>query len=554
MSAREPAQPDDPAASPPPAEAAEPLPPFRKWAITFTVMMITVMQVLDTSITNVALPHMQGSLSAGTEEMSWVITSFLAANAVVIPATGFLTAVLGRRRFFLLCTTVFTASSFLSGIAPNLEFLVAMRVLQGFGGGPVIPMAQATMWEIFPLRQRGTAMAVWGVGIMMAPILGPTLGGWVVDSWSWRWIFYINLPIGVLGFFMASMFLFDPPFLKRPRSVDVMGLVLMVIGFGALQLAIDQGEKFDWFDSSYIVGLFVLAICMLTAFLVRELTANEPILDLTVFNNRNFAIAAVIISVISVGFNSSLLLLALYTQKVLGYDAWTSGMVLAPGGLGTMIALMFSGRLVSRVDQRLMLVFGCSLNAICLTWMSNVSLTMDYWSLALPRFLQGFGQGFIFPPLQTLALATIRMHRLANATAAFNVVRNVGGSIGVAIVTTLLARRAQYHQSTLSGHVNQWDPETAGRLREWTDHFMHQGADSFTASRRATAMLYRELVGQAQVLTYGDEFWLLAMIFVAVMPLLFFMRRVRAEENERARAAGTAPARSAAAPAPEPAD
>ena len=553
MSQREPAPPDEPEASAAPSTSeSEPLPSYQKWAITFTVMMITVMQVLDTSITNVALPHMQGALSAGTEEMSWVITSFLAANAVVIPATGWLTAQLGRRRFFLICTTIFTASSFLSGIAPNLEFLVAMRVLQGLGGGPVIPMAQATMWEIFPLRQRGTAMAVWGVGIMMAPILGPTLGGWVVDSWSWRWIFYINLPIGVLGFFMASVFLFDPPFLKKPRHVDVIGLVLMVVGFGALQLAIDQGEKLDWFDSSYIVGLFTVAVVMLVAFLVRELMASEPILDLTVFNNRNFAIAAVIISMVAVGFNSSLLLLALYTQKMLGYDAWTSGLVLAPGGLGTMIALMISGRLVSRVDQRLMLVFGCGLNAFCLAWMSNVSLSMDYWSLAVPRFLQGFGQGFIFPPLQTLALATIRMHRLSNATAAFNVVRNVGGSIGVAIVTTLLVRRAQYHQSTLSGHVNQWDPETAGRLREWTDHFLQHGADSFTASRRATAMLYREVVGQAQVLTYGDEFWLLAMIFVLVMPLLPFMRRVRAEENERARAGAAAPAR--AEPAPEPAD
>jgi MFS transporter, DHA2 family, multidrug resistance protein len=557
VSAREPAQPDDPAATLPPVEPAEQLTSFRKWAITFTVMMIVVMQVLDTSITNVALPHMQGSLSAGTEEMSWVITSFLAANAVVIPATGWLTALLGRRRFFLLCTTIFTVSSFLSGIAPNLEFLVAMRILQGLGGGPVIPMAQATMWEIFPLRQRGTAMAVWGVGIMMAPILGPTLGGWVVDEWSWRWIFYINLPIGLLGFAMASMFLFDPAYLKKPQSVDVLGLVLMVIGFGALQLAIDQGEKLDWFDSTYIVSLFVLAACMLVAFLVRELMASEPILDLTVFYNRNFAIAAMIISVVSVAFNSSLLLLALYTQKMLGYDAWTSGMVLAPGGLGTMIALMFSGRMVSRVDQRLMLLFGCGLNAFSLAWMSNVSLTMDYWSLALPRFLQGFGQGFIFPPLQTLALATIRMHRLSNATAAFNVVRNVGGSIGVAIVTTLLVRRAQYHQSTLAGHVNQWDPETAHRVREWTDHFVQQGADSFTAGRRATAMLYRELVGQAQVLTYGDEFWLLALIFVTVIPLLPFMRRVRAEENERARAAGSGPAqaaRPAAAPAAEPAD
>jgi DHA2 family multidrug resistance protein len=550
----------EPGASETPAavEAPPPLPTFQKWAITFTVMMIVIMQVLDTSITNVALPHMQGSLSAGVEEMSWVITSYLAANAVVIPATGWLTAVLGRRRFFLICTTIFTASSFLSGIAPNLEFLVAMRVLQGLGGGPVIPMAQATMWEIFPLRQRGTAMAVWGVGIMMAPILGPTLGGWIVDVWSWRWIFYVNLPIGALGFFMASVFLFDSPNLRKPKRVDVLGLVLMVIGFGALQLGFDQGEKMDWFDSSYIVSLFVIGAVMLVAFLVRELMTSDPILDLSVFNNRNFAVAAIVISMISVGFNSSLLLVALFTQKVLGYDAWTSGLVLAPGGLGTMIALMFSGRLVSWADQRLMLLFGCGLNIIALVMMSNVSLGMDYWSLALPRFIQGFGQGFIFPPLQTLALATVRMHRLPNATAAFNVVRNVGGSIGIAVVTTLLARRAQYHQATLVGHVNQWDAETASRMREWTAHFVQQGADSFTASRRATAMVYRELVGQAQVMTYGDEFWLLAMIFVAVLPLLFLMRRVRAEENERARAASPAPAsagaRPTAAPAPEPAD
>jgi DHA2 family multidrug resistance protein len=525
---------------------SEPLQSFRKWAITASVMMVTVMQVLDTSITNVALPHMQGSLSAGVEEMSWVITSYLAANAIAIPATGWLTAVLGRRRFFLLCTTIFTVSSFLSGIAPNLEFLVAMRVLQGLGGGPVIPMAQATMWEIFPLRQRGTAMAVWGVGIMMAPILGPTLGGWIVDNWSWRWIFYVNLPIGLLGFFMASVFLFDSPFLRKPRRMDAAGLVLMVVGFGALQLMIDQGERHEWFDSGYIVTMAIMGVIGLTAFLVRELSTAEPILDLTVFRDRNFSVGALIITLVGFGFNSSMLLVALYTQKILGYDAWTSGLVLAPGGLGTMIALMFSGRLVSRMDQRLMLLFGCGLNALALVMMSNVTLGMDYWGLALPRFLQGFAQGFIFVPLQTLALATIRLDRLSNATAAYNVVRNVGGSIGVAIITTLLARRAQYHQAILSERVTAWSPETAARLQQWADQFAQQGADSFTAARQATSMLYREMVEQAQILSYADEFWLLALVFMAVLPLLPLLRRVRAEENERARAA--APGRKAEPP------
>src|SRR5438874_1541399 len=339
-----------------------PLGSARKWAITFSVMMVTVMQVLDTSITNVALPHMQGSFSASIDEMSWVITSYLAANAVIIPASGWLTAVFGRRRFYLICTVTFTASSFLSGIAPNLEFLVLMRILQGLGGGPVIPMAQAIMWEIFPLKERGTAMAVWGFGIMLAPILGPTVGGWIADNWSWRWIFYINLPIGILAFFMVSAFLFDAPFHRKPRHVDVSGIVLMMLGFGCLQ------------------------------------------------------------------------------------------------------------------------------QAASLALMTHLTATMDFWRLAWPRFLQGFSFGFIFVPLQALALATIRMERLANATAAYNVVRNIGGSTGVALATTLLARRSQEHQATLIGHLHAWNPAMVERLREWTEHFAAHGADGYTAARQAMAM------------------------------------------------------------------
>ncbi len=522
--------------------------PARRWAITLSVMMVTVMQVLDTSVTNVALPHMQGSLSAGIEEMSWVVTSYLAANAVAIPATGWLSARFGRRRFFLICTVLFTVSSFLSGIAPSLEFLVAMRVLQGLGGGPVIPMAQAIMWEIFPLRQRGTAMAVWGIGIMMAPILGPTVGGWIADNWSWRWIFYINLPIGFLGFLMVSAFLFDSPFVKKPRRIDAVGLVLMVFGFGFLQLMLDLGEKEDWFDSGLIVVLFVLAVCTLAGFLIRELMATEPILDLSVFNDRNFAVGTVCIALVGLGLNSSMLLVALYTQKMLAYDAWNSGLVLAPGGLGTMLALMVSGRLVARMDQRLMLAGGCLLGAFATMLMTRLTLGMDYWSLAWPRFLQGFSMGFIFVPLQTLTLATIRLERLGNATAAYNVVRNVGGSVGVALATTLLVRRSQEHQTTLVAHVNVWSGDTARRLKEWTAHFMSQGADAFTAGRQALAMLYRSTTEQAQVMAYADDFWLISVVFLAILPLVPLMRRVHTEQNERAR---ESPGRVEALPAPD---
>jgi len=522
------------------AEAAgdSDLSPARKWLLTVSVMVVAVMQVLDTSVTNVALPHMQGSFSASIDEMSWVITSYLAANAVIIPASGWLTAVFGRRRFYLICTVTFTVSSFLSGIAPNLEFLVAMRILQGLGGGPVIPMAQAIMWEIFPLKERGTAMAVWGFGIMLAPILGPTVGGWIADNWSWRWIFYINLPIGILAFFMVSAFLFDAPFHKKPRHVDVWGIALMMLGFGCLQLVLDLGERQDWFDSPIIVTLAVLAVVMLAAFVIRELSAEEPILDLRVFNDRNFGVASVAIFLIGLGFNSSLLLVALYTQKILGYDAWTAGLTLAPGGLGTMIALMAAGRLVSRVDQRFMLAFGCILQAVSLWLMTHVTVAMDFSSLAWPRFVQGFSFGFIMVPLQALALATIKTERLANATAAYNVVRNIGGSTGVAMATTLLARRSQEHQATLIGHLHPWNPAMTERLQDWTDHFLSQGVDSFTAARRAMAMLYRETLVQAQVLSYADDFWLLLAVFCGVLVLVPFMHRVRGE-----------PARGAARPA-----
>src|SRR5262245_19224028 len=507
----------------------------QRWVITLSVMMVTVMQVLDTSITNVALPHMQGSFSASLDEMSWVITSYLAANAVVIPASGWLTALFGRRRFYLICTLTFTGSSFLSGIAPNLEFLVAMRILQGLGGGSVVPMAQAIMWEIFPLEQRGVAMTVWGTGIMMAPIFGPTVGGWIADNWSWRWIFYINLPIGVLAFFMVSAFLFDAPFHRRPRHVDVWGIALMLVGFGCMQLALDLGERRDWFDSGLIVSLGVLAVCALTAFVIREFVAPEPILDLTVFRDRNFGLSSLAILLLGFGFDSSLLLVALYTQQILGYDAWSSGLTLAPGGLGTMIALLISGRLVSRMDQRVMLAGGCMLQAVALWMMTHVTPTMDFWSLAWPRFVQGFSQGFIFVPLQALSLATVTTERLGNATAAYNVLRNIGGSVGVAVATTVLARRSQFHQASMTSHINVWNPAVDDRLREWTAHFVAQGSDTFTAARRAMAMLYREAVTQARILSYADDFWLLLSAYIAVFALIPFMRRVRVGQLARAR-------------------
>src|SRR5262245_15950193 len=446
------------------ADAEPQIGAVRRWAITATVMTVTIMQVLDVTVINVALPHMQGSLSAGVDEISWVLTSYLAANAVILPATGWLAGIMGRKRFFLVCTVAFTAASVLCGLAPALNVLLFARVLTGLGGGPLNPMSQAIMWEIFPFRQRGMAKAVWGMGIMMAPIFGPTLGGWITDNWSWRWTFYINVPIGILGFFAASAILFDPTYLRKPGRIDIPGLCLMVIGLLSLQLFLDQGERYEWFDSKIIAVLGVTAVLALIAFLFRELTAAEPILDLGVYRDRNFAASSLIMLVVMFGFFSSMVLLALFTQKVLGYHAWTSGTVLAPGGLGNLVSLIIAGRLINRIDQRILLAVGCLLNAWAAWSMSVLTLGVDHWGLAWPRFVQGLGVGFIFVPLNAVALATIPREAMGNATALLNVVRNLGGGIGVALVSTILARRAQHHQSTLVAHVNPFDPETAERL------------------------------------------------------------------------------------------
>jgi DHA2 family multidrug resistance protein len=529
-----------------PAAEPQPISAARKWAITFTVMVVAFMQILDTSVTNVVLPHLQGSLSAGLDEVSWVITSYLAANAVVIPATGWLTSLFGRKRFFLICTTMFVVSSFLSGAAPDLTTLIVARILQGLGGGPIIPLSQAVLWEIFPFHQRGLAMAVWGVGFILGPILGPTVGGYLADEWSWRWIFYINLPVGVVGFLLASACLFDPPYLRKAGRIDWWGLALMVAGFGCLQLVLDRGEREDWFDSPVIVAMTIVAVGALLGFLIRELTTRDPVLDLTVFTDRNFATGCTLIAIVGFGMFSGMLLVAVFTQKLLGYDAWTSGLVLAPGGLGNIFSLFASG-IVTRVDQRLMLAFGCLLNAVSLYMMTSLTLGMDYWALALPRFIQGFAVGFIFVPLSTLTLATIRRDKLVNATAAYGMLRNLGGSVGIAVVTTLLSQRSQFHQVTLTSHITRWDPETHDRLGQWATYFASVGSDAFTAERQAVAMLYRETITQAQLLAYVDDFWLLALMFAIVPLFLPLMRRIRLEPTT----AATAPAERSPVPAVE---
>ncbi len=409
--------------------------PGQRWGITVAVMLVATMQILDTSITNVALPHMQGSLSASLDEITWVLTSFIAANAVILPATGWLVARLGRRTFFLLATTTFMVSSLLSGAAPNLELLVGARLLQGLGGGPLIPLAQAILLEIFPPRERGTAMAIWGLGIMVAPIVGPTVGGWITENYSWRWIFYVNLPFGALALALGSAFLEDAPRSEpqpgAPRlRFDGVGLGLLVAGIGSLQVALDQGQRLDWFDSSAITTLVVVAVAALTGFVLWELHFSHPLVDLRVLRNRTFALGTFLITAVGFGLYSSFLLLTFYTEHLLRYDALTAGWVLAPGGVGSLISLAIGGRLVDRIDPRWLVSLGTGIIAYSLYLMGTLTLGADFWAVLWPRFVQGFGMGLVFVPLTTMALTAVSAAELPTASGLFNVVGTSAGASG----------------------------------------------------------------------------------------------------------------------------
>jgi DHA2 family multidrug resistance protein len=502
----------------------------RRWLVTIAVMLVASMQVLDTSVTNVALPHMQGSLSASLDEITWVLTSFLAANAVILPATGWLVARLGRRRFFLIATVTFMVSSLLSGAAPSLELLVGARILQGLGGGPLIPLSQAILMEIFPARQRGMAMAIWGLGVMVSPIVGPTVGGWITDNYSWRWIFYLNLPFGAVALALGSAFLEDPPGSAEAHSrstgpLDGVGLALLVTSVGALQIALDQGQRLDWFDSSAITGLVVLGVVALVTLVWWELTVAYPIVDLRVLANRTFALGTLLMTLVGFGLYGSFVLLTFYAEHLLRYDALTAGWVLAPGGIGSLVSLAIGGRLVDRIDPRWLVSIGMAIIAYSLFLMGSLSLGADFWAVLWPRLVQGFGMGLVFVPLTTMSLAAVLPRDLPTASGIFNVVRNVGGSVGVALTTTFLSRQTQVHVATLIGHVTPWSAAAADRLARLQDVYLASGSDAETARRQALRHLYDEVQRQASMNAFADDFLGLAALFAVLVPLVWLMRR-----------------------------
>jgi MFS transporter, DHA2 family, multidrug resistance protein len=493
--------------------------------VAVSTMVATFLVILDVTIANVALDHMRGTLSAGVDEITWVLTSFLVANAISLPITGWLSDLLGRKRLFILATVAFTVTSAAAGAAPSLAFMIVARFLQGLAGGPLVPLSQATMIETFPATQRGMAMAVWGIGIMFAPIIGPTLGGWITDNWSWRWVFYINVPVGAAAVVMAWLFLPEPADRPSVRRVDVPGLVLLVTGVAALQFVLDRGQREDWFASSLIVWLTVGAVMALAALVVRELRTDEPVVDLRVLRHPTFAVATAAMFVISIAFYGIMVLTPLFTQILMGYTAMLSGMVLAPGGLSTLVTMPIAGALLSRIDPRWIIVAGCALNAYAMYLMATLTLEASYWQIMLPRFIQGLGIGFTFVPMSTVALSAVPMRELGHASGLFNFLRTIGGSIGIAAVATMLERGSQVHQHRLAGHVSLYDPDVWDRYHTLVDTFVRRGSDTATAEQQAWAHLYEMVQRESLALSFIDNFWRLVWIFLAVIPFVLFLGR-----------------------------
>lgn len=511
------------------AQPADWRPSHNPWLIALSVMLGTFMEVLDTSVANVALPHIGGSLSATPEEATWVLTSYLVSNAIILPTTAWLAAVFGRKRLLLTCIAIFTASSAICGAATSLGMLIVARVVQGIGGGALQPIAQAILLESFPPARRGVAMATFSMGIIVAPIMGPTLGGWITDQYTWRWVFYINLPIGLLALLLVLSFIEDPPYLERSRfrRMDYIGFGFMSLWLGAMQIMLDKGQEDDWFASPRIRTLAIVSVIAMVCFVVREILAEEPIVSFAVLRERNFAVGTVLITMLGVVLYGTTAMLPLFLQTLLGYSALDSGLAVSPRGFGALLAAFVVGRLIGLVDSRLLLGVGFGALAFSGWMFSHLTLDISRGNVVAANIINGAATGLIFVPLSTTALGLVPRERMGNATGIYNLMRNIGAGIGISLMTTFLARGAQAHQAALVTHVTPYDPAYQQWLHTAQSALAARG-NPFTASSQALGLLYAAVVRQATLLAFLDNFRLITLAALACLPLLLLFRRIRA--------------------------
>jgi MFS transporter, DHA2 family, multidrug resistance protein len=498
------------------------------WVVTFSVMLATFMEVLDTTVVNVSIPHIAGNLASTNEEGTWVVTSYLVSNAIILPISGWLANHMGRKRLLLLCVGGFTLTSLCCGLAASLPQLIFFRVLQGLSGGGLQPLAQAILLETFPKERHGHAMAAFGIGILLAPILGPTLGGWITDNYSWRWIFYLNLPVGVLSVFLINRFVFDPAYVKRSGDrVDLYGIGFLALGIGSLQVFLDTGERKDWFSSNYIRTFAVLCVIGLVALIIRELSTDHPVVDLSVLKNRSFSAGVFLIGMLGFVLYSSLVLLPLYLQTLMGYPAYNSGLALSPRGIGALLFTPLAGHLATKTDPRRLLAAGFVLGSITMFQLSGLNLYAGFWDIFWAQVLQGVALSFLFIPLMTLAMSRITPEKMGNATSIFNLMRNIGGSVGIAVMTTFLSRRSQFHQNHLIADVTPGNLQTLRMLQGLQSRFHAQGFSAADASRKALAAMYALVQQHAAMLAFVEAFWIMGVVFLLMIPFLPVLQYVK---------------------------
>jgi MFS transporter, DHA2 family, multidrug resistance protein len=501
------------------------LPSHNPWLIAVAVMAATFMEILDTSVANVSLPHIAGNLSATTEESTWVLTSYLVSNAIVLPITGWLGIYLGRRRMLVMCITLFTFASVLCGLAPTLPFLIVARVLQGIGGGALVPVSQAILLESFPVEKRGVAMATFGMGVVVAPILGPTLGGWITDNFSWRWIFYINVPVGIFAAFMANAVVEDPPYIKNAKveRIDFVGFTLLAVWLGTLQVILDKGEQEDWFATQWIRWFGAISIACFVGFIYHELQTEHPIVNLRVFKSRNFAAGVLLMTALGAVLYGTTAALPIFLQTMMGYPALQSGFALSPRGIGAFITTAIVGRLVGKVSNRGLILTGFILLAASSFSLGNINLQISMRNVVIPSVLNGIAISFIFVPLTTTTMGLLKQDQVANASGIYNLLRNLGGSFGIAMVSTLLVRRAQVHQALMVGHLTPYDPVYMERLSAAKQAFAASGP--VTSDLQAQSSIYSSLLDQSRLWAFVENFRLFGILCLICLPLVFLFKK-----------------------------
>ncbi|GAB7080159.1 DHA2 family efflux MFS transporter permease subunit [Megalodesulfovibrio paquesii] len=520
-------------AAPAPAQGsgAQPWQPsVNLWLIAASVMLPTIMEVLDTTMANVALPHIAGNLSATQDEATWVLTSYLVSNAIVLPMTGWLSIHMGRKRFQLLCVVGFTLASCLCALSTTLPMLIVARILQGAAGGALQPLSQAILLESAPPGKRGVTMAIYGLGVVVAPIIGPTLGGWLTDNYSWRWMFFINLPIGILAFFMCQAFVEDPPYLaeakKRGGGVDYIGFGFLALWLSTLQVVLDKGQQEDWFATPWIVWFSGISVLAFLAFVAWEFRVKSPLVNLRVLAHRNFAIGTALMTCMGVILYATVTLQPLFLQSLMNYSALESGLTLSPRGLGAITAMVLVSRLISRIDPRKLIIFGFAILMLTAYEFSGITLQINQGFIAWPNVIMGLGMGFVFVPLSTVSMGGLPVEQMGHASGIYNLMRNLGGSVGISVVTTMLSRGAQRHQALLSHNYSATDSQ----FQEFFTHlvqYFSQHTHLVQAKLQAMAVLQSLLVQQATLLAYIECFQFLALTSAICVPGALLLRRAR---------------------------